>query len=385
MPASVSSNRLLLVPVLLLMLVSCGSDGEAATPSIPGSATSGSPTTDSPTTGPPVAETTVATTDPIDEDDRAAALTTAGTFGVSVGVPEGSESLIVTEPMIFATTAQDGRIFMQRSTTSSDGGTDGIVLVWSPESNALEELDPPPPTGATADDSIQLHDVATIDGAVTLLYETRPSRCVDPNECIGTALAWQPDTGETFDVGRRNVFEGGWSSLELADNGLIVGTQYESAATGIFLASIGDQEPPTAAALGLEANYIDCSLCPFAYTIDPSGRFVGWADSGGTGVAVSDRQNATEIVVVDLSRQNGSAGGFDSRRVAADVSPGVGTLDIADVGFAASEGFDGGQALFSSSEANNDSQPRLLVKVDLVSGATSQIDAISASLNELDR
>ena len=327
--------------------------------------------------------TTVAPPPPPPPAELSAALTTAGPFGVTVGVPEGSESSIVTEPMAFATTAQDGRIFMQRSTTTNDPDADTTVLVWAPATGELTPLEPPLAADSVPGSTFELHDVATVAGNVTLLYEISPGNCPNPTACVGALMTWQPDTGESTEIASRIVWEGGWSGLELADNGFIVGTESETISNGIFLASIGPAAPPTPADLGLEDSYGDCSVCPFAYTIDPSGRFIGWVDSG-VGVTQESADPVagptTQIAVADISQE----GGFAQRRVAADLAAAYGELDIADIAFG-DEGFTTGQAAFLKGGTAGDGNPFPPVKVDLTSGLIGQIDAVSATLNELDR
>ncbi len=376
------SRRSSLLPALVtgvLVLAACGSstdgdgNGDAATTSAVAttSASTRPPSTDpAPTVDPSL---------PAD-DDPAAALTTAGSFGVTVGVPEGSESTIVTEPMAFAATARDGRIFMQRSTDTDETGADTSLLMWSPETDEIVPLDPPLAADSGPDDTVELHDVATVDGEVTLLYVTRPSACTDPNVCIGAVMAWEPDTGESTEIASKIVFEGGWTGLELADNGLVVGAEYESAADAIFLAAIGSATAPTPAELGLEAAYSDCSVCPFAFTIDPSGRFVGWVDFGPDASQANpppDASEASEITVVDLTEGSGTG----QRRISVDVAAAFGELDIADVVFSDNDGFAAGQSVFASSASGADPP----IKVDLTTGRIGPIDAVSATLNELER
>ncbi len=329
----------------------------------------------------------------VDPAEQSAALTTAGDFGVTVGVPEGSESLIITEPMAFAVTAQDGRIFSQRPASPDGPGVLGEVVVIDATTSEITPLDVPRPADGDPGDSVTLHDVATVDGEVTLLYATDSIECfpgpnaatdpsdgVDPNACIGTIMTWQPDTGESTEVVSQNSFEGSWSSLDLADNGLIVGNQFSEGSNGIVLASIGPVSPPTPADLGLEDFYFDCDVCPSAYTVDPSGRYIGWVDSG-QGVTQEDVDpNALppkQITVVDISAD----GAFAQQRIGVDVSA-VSGLDIADI-VVGDEGFVNGQAALRGGGTDADGNPIPPVKVDLTSGEIGEIDALSATLGEL--
>lgn len=359
----------------------------------PGDATAGTtaeppPVTEPSTTPAPTPAPTTTTTAPpptaASPDEQSAALTTAGDFGVSVGVPEGSESLITIEPMAFATTAEDGRIFAQRSQDVAAPDADTTVYVIDANSSSdLTPIDLPRSAAGTPDDGIILHDVATFDGAVTLLYETAPASgvCANPQQCVGTIMAWQPDTGTTFEIADKIVFEGGWSGLELARNGLIVGTESESAAQSIFIDAIGELTPPTAAVLGLEDFYFDCNVCPFAYSADPSGRYIGWVDSGAGVTQENVAPNAfppNEIAVVDVTAEAGGT----QRRVVAELSAASGVLDIADVVFG-DEGFAEGQATFQNGGTDADGNPLAPVEIDLTSGEIGRIDARSATLNEL--
>ncbi|MEZ5409784.1 MAG: hypothetical protein R2761_17280 [Acidimicrobiales bacterium] len=376
-------SSLLALAAAVLLLSACGStaddsgDADGDT-----SGTTAATGTTAPPTGPPSTDP-ISTTDPSQPagDDRVAALTTAGSFGVTVGVPDGSESTIVTEPMAFAATAADGRVFMQRSTEFDDAEADTTLLVWSPETKQLTPLDPPLAADSGPDDAIELHDVATVDGAVTVLYVTRPGRCTDPNECVGAVMAWEPDTGESTEIASKIVFEGGWSGLELADNGLVVGAEYESAANAVFLATVGSVAAPTPADLGLESAYVDCSVCPFAFTVDPSGRYIGWVDSGPDVDQANpppDGSGSNDIAVVDLAGEGEAAG---PRRVGVDLAAAFGELDIADIAFGDGDGFTAGRAVFRSRASGADAP----VEVDLTSGRIDPIGATSATLNELDR
>lgn len=344
--------------------------------------TSTSPPSTPPPTDAPQPTTTIGPLDPPLETDLPVALTTAGSFGVSVAVPEGRASLIVTEPMAFATAARDGRVFMQRSRTADEPTADTTLLVWSSDTDELTPLDPPRAPAGLPDDTIVLHDVATVDGVVTVLYETRPARCPNPEQCTGAIVAWQPDTGTSIELESRIVWEGGWSGLQLAENGLIVGSQFESASSAIYLASISSVTPPAPGDLGLDESYDDCNVCPFAYTIDPSGRFVGWIDFG----AGINQQNvdpsaslASQIAVVEISAD----GGFADQRVVADVTGVVGQLEIADIAFGEG-GFTEGRAVFSE-ETFGDSSRSLPVEISLVSGRVDPIDSRSATLGKIDR
>lgn len=330
---------------------------------------------------PTTTATSTTTTGPADPAEQSAALTTAGDGGVTVGVPEGSESLIITEPMAFATTADDGRIFVQRSQTTNDPDADTTPLVYSMETSELTPLEMPRSSEGSPDDTIILHDVATVDGDVTLLYETQPGNCANRENCVGAIMTWAPDTGESTEIVSQIVFESGWSGLELATNGLIVGSQSSEASNGIFLASIGSATPPALADLGLEESYFDCGVCPFAYTVDPSGRYIGWVDSG-EGVTQENVDPNTfpsdEIVVVDISE----AGAFSRQRVTVELSAAFGELDIADIVFG-DEGFVNGQASFLKSGTDGDGNPLPPVKIDLTTGEIGEIAATSATLNEL--
>jgi hypothetical protein len=138
-----------------------------------------------------------------------------------------------------------------------------------------------------------LHDVAVVGGEVVLLVESSPGGCQDPNTCLGSVWAIQPDTGAATMVEESNVWESDWSALSLSDTGVIVGTWSADASYGMYSRVLPgvDAQPVDADALGVEADYVDCSTCPKAFTIDRTGRFVGWlvtADDGTIGLVAKD-------------------------------------------------------------------------------------------------
>ena len=199
-----------------------------------------------------------------------------------VGVDEsGVERTISTEEMASAVLTDDGRILAQRAT--------GTVPVFEPAILAVDqergEIDivetPAEFEGLTP----FLHDSAVIDDEVVVLLTLRPESCPDAGRCVGRLVAWWPDTDEVRIVAQRNVFEGGWRLPTLADNGLVVGIELDSATHGFFAAAvpgIDGVEVPPAAELGLEAFYVDCETCPNAFTTDATGQVVGWLETDET-------------------------------------------------------------------------------------------------------
>lgn len=224
----------------------------------------------------------------------------------------------------------DGRVFFQRRLLDPAG-------VYVVDGGEVSEVAMPPDFSATA----ILHDVAVVDGEVVLLVESSPEGCQDPNTCLGSVWVLRPDTGAATMIEESNVWESDWSALSLSDTGVIVGTWSAEASYGMYSRVIPgvDAQPIDADALGLDADYVDCSTCPKAFTIDRTGRFVGWlvtADDGTIGLVAKDVTGSGTTVAT----------------VVGDASsiPSFPTLDIS--GIAAPGGNPSGRAIVGDSDPN---------------------------------
>jgi len=234
----------------------------------------------------------------------------------------------------------DGRVFFQRRLLDPPGifVSSGSDTPDAQSDTTVQEVAMPPDFGAAA----VLHDVAVVNGEVVLLVESSTGgSCSDPNTCIGSIWAIWPDRGtggEGVMVEEANVWESGWSALSLSDTGVIVGTWSSEASYGLYSRVIPGvaAQPVVADGLGLEPDYFDCSTCPKAFTIDRTGRFVGWlatADDGTIGLVAKDVTGSGTTVGYVVGDANSI--------------PMFPTLDIA--GIAAPGGNPSGRAIVSDS------------------------------------
>jgi hypothetical protein len=224
--------------------------------------------------------TTVATTTPppIASD----VVLTAGPDGV-VEHRAGETRPLTTEPMVLALDAGDGRILVQRRAGNggatgggwSDADTAPLVLA---SDGTLTELF----GTADWDGGVVLHDVEVVAGRRLLLFSLqRPQVPQEPNEDLYVIdLDTQDRTLVAEDIGG---WEFGTGRLHLATTGLIVGEASSEASHSIAILAVPGSPAteaafPTAASLGLEDSYSDCSDCPHTFSVAPDGRTVAWID-----------------------------------------------------------------------------------------------------------
>ncbi len=281
------------------------------------------PATPGPTTE-PVPTTTTSEPPP---GNRFVTIVTAGEEGVRL-----DGAVITTDAMASAFAVPDGRVFMQRAQYDPEDLASTALLVVRPGSGTPEALSVPP----ELDTGLVLHDAAAVDGEVVLVVETRPPLCDAPDPCSGAIWAFRPDTGELDQLQEKNVWEGGWSRLTLANTGVIVGTETESAthwATSLVVPRSG-AEPVDLALLGIDEMYGDCSDCPNGFGIDPRGGFVSWIEND-----LETFQTTLTVAALDgrsvripLIDRPGDAGGgtvccLDGVGNALPLTPSVVTLD----------------------------------------------------------
>lgn len=95
-----------------------------------------------------------------------------------------------------------------------------MIVLWDPATNTVTPLDVPNPTGG----ALRLHDVATVDGRVTILYQHGPAACdAQTDECDVTLRTFEPDTGRSTELLSLDGSRNSWTNLSLADTGVIVG------------------------------------------------------------------------------------------------------------------------------------------------------------------
>ena len=124
-----------------------------------------------------------------------------------------------------------------------------------------------------------LHDAAVVNGEVVLLVESAPAGpCTDPSTCLGSIWAIWPDRGTGVKLDEQIVWEAGYSQLSLSATGVVVGMKSAEVSSSPWSVAIpgATAAPLDPVAVGLEVDYVDCSTCPRALTIDSTGRFVGW-------------------------------------------------------------------------------------------------------------
>ncbi len=252
-------------------------------------ASSTAPATTAPATTTPATTTPVTATPPTTAAapkpvDRADVRLQAGPDGVEILGLDGR--VVTTEPMAIARLGPNGSVYMQRtqSVDVDSNGSETQLLVVGPNSSAPE----PVVLAAPLDGPLRLHDSAAVEGRWTVLVESVPPMCPNPDDCVGGLYLYRPDTGEITELVSKIVWEGGWEQLSLSETGLIVGTESGSASRGPFIAAVpgASVELPTPAGLGLDENYFDCSDCPQGYGINRRGDAVAWVEGDPASAAI---------------------------------------------------------------------------------------------------
>lgn len=257
------------------------------------------PATDAVTTAPvTVSESTDPSTDTTPDTTDAPTSTTSTTpatttIPTTTTIPIGAPSELVvagpdgvlrdgaavtSEPMAIALPLPDGRTLMQRVSQQSGAVADSAVLVAAPGSTELVPL----PTPAEFDGAVlRLHDAAVVGGETIAIVETRPELCPAPEGCDGAIWALAVDSGRLDRLQEKNVWEGGWTRLSLTSAGLVFGAETESATRVVRSWTLPGSEavPIDLASLGLDEKYGDCTDCPTGFTVDESGRWVGWVET----------------------------------------------------------------------------------------------------------
>lgn len=280
--------------------------------------------TDAPTlprvtsTLPPVSPTVAST--PVDApasppstvDQTVVVIASAG--GVSATSIDGPQVDLFDGGFLTAHGTSDDRIVALRSPAAS-GNTTGTIVMWDPRTGTVDPVDPPNPTGG----ELWLHDVATVNGRVTILYEYGPTVCdAVADDCDEKLATFEPDTGNTTELLALNGARNSWKTLSLADTGLIVGeivgddgTTFHSSLSGLDASAV----LPDPDDLGLATSPAGCSICPTGFVVDRSGRHIGWIQ--GPDIVIVDLDDLARRVLV--------------RSVVPEVAVGLAELDIDDV------------------------------------------------------
>ncbi len=261
--------------------------------------TPGTLPTVAPTPAPTARPTSVPTT-PVVSD----AVLTAGPEGV-VEHRGGETRTLTSEPMAIALDAGDGRIIVQRRSGNGDGQgwTDGytIPLVLAADGTTS------PLFGASVwEGGIVLHDIEVVDGHRLLLYSVQgPVVPQQPNENL---FVVDLDTEQGTRVARAiGGWEFGTDRLHLATSGLIVGQASGEANHWIKIVAVPDSPAagvalPTAADVGLEESYSDCTDCPNGFTVTRDGQTVAWVEDGALMTVALEPQVGQPERVADVPR-----------------------------------------------------------------------------------
>lgn len=230
--------------------------------------------------------TTTEATGPLPAFGEETVVAVASRAGVTVASVEGEPVQVIDGPADSAHATDDGRIVALQPPLAAEGGP-GQIVMWDPATDDLVPLDVPNPTGG----ALRLYDVATVDGVVTILYDHGPAECdVEADECDVALRTFEPDTGQSTELLSLNGARNSWTTLSLADTGIIVGESVGADGTSFHSSLAGPEVAapmPTADGLGLSPSPAGCADCPRAYTIDRTGRFVAW-------------RQGSDLVVVDL-------------------------------------------------------------------------------------
>jgi hypothetical protein len=257
------------------------------------------------------------------------AITTGPEGVLSVGGP-GADRVLVpgTDPMAVAIyAAGDGSVIMQRrSGYGAWTDIDTIPLVW--RNGVLSELFPT--MSWAADSWVRIHDVATVNGHVVVLYEVQHT----PNPMgpdAGTLYAAAVDGSSSIVV---DPAFGGWeqshSRMHLSNDGVVIGELLVDASRMFVSYRLDGTPGPTAADLGIGPGCGDCNNGPRLFTISRDGFYAAWLDGttlvranlssptpydglervdlGQQVIAASDLDLGNEVVLIDRVRYDALAG-----------------------------------------------------------------------------
>jgi hypothetical protein len=226
----------------------------------------------------------------------------AGQAGVSVRTADGIVRAVTTEPAAIALGTDSGDVLFQRqisSVESEEASADTTVYRWDAATDSIAPVEVTNPTGGP----VMLFDVEAVQGVDTILYTTDPIDCNAGNTCDAALMVQELDSGVAREIDRFNTFEGGLSGLTLAENGWIIGTARAEVVVSVYTQSaIEGVEAPTAESLGVQEAFVDCSTCPFAYSIDPTAQKLSWLilnDDGSSAAVQSTLGESAGQVVFD--------------------------------------------------------------------------------------
>lgn len=280
---------------------------------------------------------------------------TAGSNGIASTVAAGTVTVLGGTPTDIAIEGPDGRIYSQPTVVGPNATVESIDATGGdPTTIALP---------VAGDVALQLTDVASVDGELTLLYVVSARQCTAPDAptCVTSVRAFRPATEVETVVAEFNAWEGGWNAVSLADNGLIAGAFQESAVETPQFYSLTRTPAPTAVSLGLDDGYGDCDDCPTSFTVDASGRIFAWIDGtpDDPRLIVTD---AMATVRADIPiAVSGPANSF---------KPLQGVLQISGIEFGGSGQVLRGTAVFTPRSADGPVTP---IRIDLATNVATEL------------
>ena len=212
---------------------------------------------------------------------------TAGPEGV-VFHRGGRARVLTTDAAAIALDTGDGQVILQdRRGEGSWSAADTEPLIISSTGSVRSLFD-----GFDWGGYVTLHDVEVVAGRRLLLYSVFEGDPPRPQTLYVVDLG----TGTPEEVGATDVDP--VNRLHLAATGLIVGTARNQLSHGIEIHAVpgspaAEDDLPTAADLGFEDQYNDCSDCPSAFTVNSEGASIAWTEDGWVSVAFIGQPDST--------------------------------------------------------------------------------------------
>ena len=254
------------------------------------------------------------TSAPVEENTgtQVATITPTRTF-VTAG-PEGvffhrdrRARVLTTDAAAIALDAGDGQVVLQhRRGEGSWAAADTEPLIITSTGSVRPLFD-----GFDWGGYVTLHDIEVVAGRRLLLYSVFEGDPPRPQTLSVVDLG----TGTPEEVGASDVDP--VNRLHLSATGLIVGTARNQLSHGIEIHAVpgspaAAEDLPTAADVGLEAQYNDCSDCPSAFTVTSEGDSIAWTEGGEVWVAFIGEPDSTmplhpvpDGVIADVDFESG--------------------------------------------------------------------------------
>jgi hypothetical protein len=277
----------------------------------------------------------------------------AGSDGISM-LPSNSSLVQISKlPADIAIEGPDGNIYFSPSVAEGAQDADSRPRVYDVRTKQVTAIDVPNETNQ----GLELLDVATIQGELTLLYLVQSPVCfsgADP-ACITSLRTFQPATNRASTLLERIDWESGWNRFTLGNNGIVFGSTFGLVLESPMFFNISTGATPTLSAVGLLDDYDECDECPTSFTIDRSGAYVSW---------IEGPPGNRRVVVFELATGNR----FETP-IARDVDDltisSQGTLRIANISIT-NGALVKGEAVFTNRFVDGSAAPP--IRIDLASG-----------------